>query len=41
AVACAPCFLRECPIDHRCMERLRPERVLPEVLSILKGERSS
>ncbi len=26
-VACAPCFLRDCPIDHRCMERIAPERV--------------
>jgi heptosyltransferase II len=24
---CAPCLLRECPIDHRCMTRVTPERV--------------
>ncbi len=24
---CAPCLLRECPIDHRCMSRVTPERV--------------
>jgi heptosyltransferase-2 len=24
---CAPCLLRECPIDHRCMTRVMPERV--------------
>jgi heptosyltransferase-2 len=24
---CAPCLLRECPIDHRCMTRVAPERV--------------
>jgi heptosyltransferase-2 len=29
-VHCAPCKLRECPIDHRCMRRLTAERVLEE-----------
>jgi heptosyltransferase II len=24
---CSPCFLRRCPIDHRCMTRVRPEAV--------------
>lgn len=24
---CSPCFLRRCPIDHRCMTRIRPEAV--------------
>jgi heptosyltransferase-2 len=24
---CRPCLLRECPIDHRCMTRIRPEAV--------------
>lgn len=26
-VDCAPCLLRECPIDHRCMTRVTVERV--------------
>jgi heptosyltransferase II len=24
---CSPCFLRRCPIDHRCMRSVRPEAV--------------
>jgi heptosyltransferase-2 len=27
-VDCSPCHLKTCPIDHRCMTRLRPERVV-------------
>lgn len=30
-VSCSPCFLRECPIDHRCMEFLTPETVFPMI----------
>jgi heptosyltransferase-2 len=30
AVECAPCLLRECPIDHRCMRRVDVERVVEE-----------
>src|SRR5437879_3739738 len=26
-VNCSPCFLRKCPIDHRCMTRISVERV--------------
>ncbi|MBM3820194.1 MAG: glycosyltransferase family 9 protein, partial [Acidimicrobiia bacterium] len=26
-VWCRPCMLRECPIDHRCMTGIAPERV--------------
>jgi heptosyltransferase-2 len=26
-VACSPCELRECPIDHRCMDWLNPDEV--------------
>lgn len=27
-VACSPCMLRDCPIDHRCMTRITPDRIL-------------
>jgi heptosyltransferase II len=27
-VDCSPCFLRECPIDFRCMTLISAERVL-------------
>jgi heptosyltransferase-2 len=27
-VDCAPCLLRECPIDHRCMARVTADRVV-------------
>lgn len=37
-VSCSPCFLRHCPVDHRCMERVSLQQVwqaveeaLPEV----------
>lgn len=33
--ACSPCFLRECPIDFRCMEGISVERVVAEVTSVL------
>ena len=31
-VPCAPCFLRECPIDFRCMNSIRVDRVAEAVL---------
>jgi heptosyltransferase-2 len=34
-VDCAPCMLRDCPIDHRCMTRLAVEDVLRAVESVL------
>jgi heptosyltransferase-2 len=30
-VFCRPCMLRDCPIDHRCMKRIRPDRALAAV----------
>lgn len=29
---CRPCLRRECPIDHRCMTSISPERVLAAIL---------
>lgn len=36
-VECAPCKLRECPIDHRCMTRVSTESVIAEALVALGG----
>jgi heptosyltransferase-2 len=30
-VWCRPCMLRECPIDHRCMKGITPQRVFASV----------
>jgi lipopolysaccharide heptosyltransferase II len=35
AVFCAPCMLRECPIDHRCMRRVDVDRVAGAALEML------
>jgi heptosyltransferase-2 len=39
AVDCAPCLLRECPIDHRCMTRISVDRVYEAAVEQI--ERSS
>jgi heptosyltransferase II len=36
-VSCSPCLLRECPIDHRCMTRVTPERVVDVALDLLSA----
>ena len=36
-VWCRPCMLRECPLDHRCLEGLVPDRVLARVTALLQG----
>ena len=33
---CSPCFLRECPIDFRCMNGIGVERVVESVVEALK-----
>ncbi len=35
-VDCAPCMLRECPIDHRCMTRVTAGRVVHAAEEVLK-----
>jgi heptosyltransferase-2 len=35
-VECSPCFLRECPIDFRCMKAVSAHEVADAVLSILQ-----
>jgi len=37
AVDCAPCLLRECPIDHRCMTRIPVERVYDTAIRQIGG----
>jgi heptosyltransferase-2 len=35
-VDCSPCLLRECPIDHRCMTRVTPDRVAVVAMDLLR-----
>ena len=37
-VECSPCFLRECPIDFRCMKSVTTQEVVDAVMSILSLE---
>lgn len=38
---CAPCMLRDCPIDHRCMTAITPEEVLTRVRVLISGASKS
>lgn len=41
---CAPCMLRDCPIDHRCMTAITPEMVFTRArpfLNLGRGRRSA
>ncbi len=34
-VECAPCMLRDCPIDHRCMTWITPQSVFEKISNLL------
>ena len=34
-VECAPCMLRDCPIDHRCMTRISPQEVFEKARPLI------
>jgi ADP-heptose:LPS heptosyltransferase len=35
-VECSPCFLRECPIDFRCMKAITVQEVVQTISALLK-----
>ena len=37
-VDCRPCRLRVCPIDHRCMTRITPDRLVTAALELLDAQ---
>ena len=38
---CAPCMLRDCPIDHRCMTAISTDEVFARVSSLIAHERQA
>ena len=40
-VFCRPCMLRECPIDHRCMKGITPERVFDTLTRLTSADAPS
>ena len=35
---CAPCMLRDCPIDHRCMTAISPDEVFSRAAQMMKRD---
>ena len=40
AVSCSPCFLRSCPVDHRCMTRIAVDSVFAAALRVQHATRN-
>jgi heptosyltransferase-2 len=40
-VSCSPCFLRTCPVDHRCMTRINVDTVFSAAQQIQKSLKNS
>jgi heptosyltransferase-2 len=40
-VSCSPCFLRKCPVDHRCMTRIEVNPVFEAARRALQGVKHS
>ena len=37
SASCAPCFLRQCPVDFRCMDSIPADRVVSSALEVLSS----
>jgi heptosyltransferase II len=40
AVSCSPCFLRRCPVDHRCMTRISVDSVFSAAMHLKKSAKN-
>jgi heptosyltransferase II len=40
AVSCSPCFLRQCPVDHRCMDRISVDSVFAAAMLLKNSQKN-
>jgi heptosyltransferase-2 len=40
AVSCSPCFLRRCPVDHRCMNRISVDSVVAAAMHLKNSQKN-
>lgn len=40
SVDCAPCHLKTCPTDHRCMKLIKPQKVAEAALELIAGPKA-
>jgi heptosyltransferase-2 len=40
AVSCSPCFLRRCPVDHRCMDRISVDSVFAAAMQLKNSQKN-